>query len=53
MINADNTREWIGKNFRDFVPGCKLAGIAIDEPSRIVSLTIKITSKRALKSSST
>ncbi|MFT6436092.1 MAG: DNA-binding FadR family transcriptional regulator [Candidatus Azotimanducaceae bacterium] len=48
--DADTAREWMQKNFRDFLRGCELAGIPVDEPIRNVNVAMNITSKRELKS---
>lgn len=40
--DADTAREWMKKHFRDFLRGCELAGISVDDPIRQVSQAMNI-----------
>lgn len=35
--DADTAREWMSKHIRDFLVGCEMAGLAIDDPVRKVN----------------
>jgi GntR family transcriptional repressor for pyruvate dehydrogenase complex len=48
--DADTARERMEKHFRDFLRGCELAGIPVDEPIRNVNVAMNLTSKRELRS---
>jgi GntR family transcriptional repressor for pyruvate dehydrogenase complex len=48
--DTDTARERMEKHFRDFLRGCELAGIPVDEPIRNVNFAMNLTSKRELRS---
>lgn len=41
--DADTSEEWMAKHFRDFLRGCELAGLNVDDPVRKVTRKWKIS----------
>lgn len=41
--DADTAAEWMAKHFRDFLKGCELAGLNVDDPVRKVTRKWKIS----------
>ena len=40
--NAEDAREWMDKHIRDFLRGCEMSGISLDEPIRDVNIEMDI-----------
>ena len=40
--NAEDAREWMEKHIRDFLRGCEMSGISLDEPIRDVNIEMDI-----------
>ena len=41
--DADTAEQWMAKHYRDFLRGCKLAGLNVDDPVRKVTRKWKIS----------